>query len=219
MLGPKRGSRGASGALAFALFAAMACVAGQAVGAEIAYISSSSGYMLHAGGTNAATANWTGQPPISGFTGYGPIRASGRCLTGRGPEGRPLTWEGCRSGDKAQIWALSNARLNNESGWCADVEGNRPGAGVRVLAWRCTGAVNQRWKAHAIVSANEVAQRIQNPQARAAFINNAARAQPGQMIDARSGGLIGVDAGTLRRAGQAMIVVRPGQLIAAGGLN
>lgn len=204
-----------------ALLLAVLCLPTTSGASEgVGYVSSASGYMLHQSGSSAVTANWSGQSPIEGFAGYGPLRLAGRCLTAKGPAGQVLTWEACRSGDKAQVWALSRGRLNNELGWCADVEGNRAGAGVRVIAWQCSGAVNQRWKGHPLVRADSVASRIADPAARRQFVDNASRAAPGQLISLESGQLVGPDANNVRRAaGNVMVAAGRGQLIAAGGLN
>src|SRR4051794_41140280 len=102
--------------------AGLACMAAPAFSAGIAYISSSSGYMLHKSGNQAVTANWQGQPSIQGFSGYGTINVGGTCLTGKTAD-QPLTWEACR-GDASQKWSLSGGKLNNEGEWCADVKGN-----------------------------------------------------------------------------------------------
>src|SRR5690349_17510188 len=72
--------------------AGLACMAAPAFSAEIAYISSSNGYMLHKSGNQAVTANWQGQAPIQGFSGYGMINIGGTCLTGKAAD-QPLTWE------------------------------------------------------------------------------------------------------------------------------
>ena len=191
-----------------------------AIAADIAYISSASGYMVHDSGGTAVTANWAGQAPIQGFSGYGQVKLNNRCLTTSGPAGQALRWQTCQRGDKSQIWALSNKRLNNELGWCADVEGNRRGAGVRLVAWKCHGAANQQFKAHRLVSAQTVAAQIKDPGVKQAFIRNAQNARPGQIISQSSGQLLNVGVGGLISAGgMNLVVISPGNLIAAGGLN
>lgn len=191
-----------------------------AISADIGYISTSSGFMVHDVGGTAVTAAWAGQAPIAGFSGYGPVRVNGRCLTGTGQAGQPLRWENCRQGEKSQIWALSNRRLNNELGWCADVEGNRQGAGVRLVAWKCSGAVNQQFKAHHLEPAQAAANRIADPRVRQTFMQTAQSARPGALISLSTGRLIGQDGATLIAAGgMNMIAAGNGQLIAAGGLN
>ena len=188
---------------------------------EIAYISSSGGFMLHESGGQAVTASWQGQAPLQSFTGYGAVRQRGKCLTGRGPGGQPLTWEPCRAGDRNQTWQFSPSKFVNEAGWCADVEGNRGGAGVRVIAWQCSGASNQRWKAHMAESANAVAARMSDPRAAALLRENVARAPVGSAIDLRTGQLLNIGVGGLRSApaGQVGVTAGGGKLIAAGGLN
>jgi hypothetical protein len=185
---------------------------------EIAYISSASGYMLHQSGNIAVTAAWNGQRPITGFSGYGQININGSCLTGR-TGGQPLTWERCSRGDRAQVWGYSNGRLNNELGWCADVEGNRAGANVRILAWQCSNAVNQRWKRHDLVSRSNAVNGIRDPNLRTAVDNFIATSQPGQMMPLTGAqasqlpsNLIGLDGASLISAGGL-------GLISAGGLG
>lgn len=197
---------------------ALAALAGAAQ-AQIAYISSASGYMLNASGSTAVTADWRGQPPIQGFGGYGNIQMGGRCLTGR-TGGQPLTWEGCNGADKAQRWALGGGKLNNELGWCADVEGNRGGAGVRVLAWQCGGQVNQRWRSHRALTVQQAAAGIANPAARAAFERNAASAPPGSVISGATGQIVGAGAGNIVGAGAGNLVsIGGGNVVAAGAGN
>lgn len=188
--------------------------------AQIAYISSSNGYMIHDGGGVAVTTPWQGQAPISGFSGYGQISINGRCLTGR-QGNQPLRFEPCRHGDTSQTWKLSGGQLNNEGGWCADVEGNRGGPGVRVLAWQCSRAVNQRFRAHQLVSAQEFArQAIRDPNISRAFVESANRARPGQLISVASGRLVGDGGGTLIGQDGAGVVATDGAgIVAAGGGN
>jgi hypothetical protein len=187
--------------------AILALAASQVRAAEVAYISSSSGYVLAGNGT-ATTASWMGQAPLSGFSGYGLIQMNGKCLAGR-TGGQPLTWEACR-GDAAQKWSLSNKRLNNEGGWCADVEGNRSGPNVRVLAYKCSGQINQQWNAHFRETAQTAAASILNKNVQATFLQTAAFAKlgdtistmTGQIISHDSGGLISQDGGGLKAMGQ-----------------
>ena len=187
---------------------------------EIAHISTSSGYVLDNSGGAAVTADWKGQSPISGFTGYGQVRHNSQCLTGNGPAGQQLRWDTCRSGDKSQIWALDRSQLNNELGWCADVEGNRGGAGVRVLAWQCSRAVNQQFKAHRVESLQSAANRISDPAVRQAFIQTAESAKPGSVVSLKTGRLIKPGGGELIGAGAWNVVSKTrGTLIGAGAWN
>lgn len=75
---------------------------------------------------------------------YGQIMVGNRCLSTSGGEGAPLVAAPCRN-TTAQRWAIrDNGRLNNEQGWCADVE-REGGQGSRVIGYRCTDRFNQRW--------------------------------------------------------------------------
>ncbi len=58
------------------VFVGLSLIGALAYAADIAYISSSSGFMLHNSG-GGVTANWQGQARISGFGGYGQINISG----------------------------------------------------------------------------------------------------------------------------------------------
>lgn len=199
--------------------AGLALASAAAGAANVAYISSSSGYMLHASGGTAVTANWAGQAPIQGFSGYGQIQVNGQCLTGK-TGNQPLTWEGCRGGDKSQVWALSNRRLNNEAGWCADVEGNRNGAGVRVLAWQCSGAVNQQWGSHVIESAQAAANRVSNPAVRSTFLSTAQSARPGDVISLSTGKIVAQGGGNIVAQGAGNVVAQgAGNVVAQGAGN
>lgn len=185
---------------------------------SIVYLSSSSGYMLHRNGNTAVTADWRGQAPISGYSGYGAIRMDNLCLTGRNGN-QPLSWESCRQGDKSQTWGYRNGRLNNELGWCADVEGNRRGAGVRVMAWSCSGAVNQTWKVHRPVSLSSVLPQVRDPAARQAIENSARSARPGQPLPLTPAQLQQLPPGLIQATGGSLIGLDGATLIGAGGLN
>jgi len=184
----------------------------------ILYLSSGAGYMLHRSGNTAVTANWRGQAPISGFAGYGAIRMDNQCLTGKSGN-QPLQWETCRRGDKAQTWGYSNGRLNNELGWCADVEGNRNGAGVRVMAWSCSGASNQRWKAHRPVSLQSVLAQVRDPSTRQAIEAGARSARPGQPLPLTPAQQQQLPASLIQATGGSLIGLDGATLISAGGLN
>ncbi|MFZ2220757.1 MAG: ricin-type beta-trefoil lectin domain protein [Rhodoferax sp.] len=201
------------------LAAALVLATGAAAANNVAYISSSSGYMLHNSAGNAVTADWRGQAPLQGFSGYGQIQLSGQCLTGRS-SGQPLRWEGCVSGEKAQIWKLSGSRLNNEINLCADVEGGRGGAGVRVLAWQCKGGSNQYWRAHTAVTVESVANGISNTTVRNTFLNTARSASPGTVISTQTGQVVAAGGANAVAAGGANVVAAGGgNVVAAGGRN
>lgn len=197
---------------------ALALLTHTASAGNIAYLSSSSGFMLHNSGGTAVTADWRGQAPLEGFSGYGQIRLNGQCLGGK--DNQPLRWEGCRGGDKGQIWAFRNGKLNNELGWCADVEGGRGGSGVRVLAWNCSGSSNQKWKAHQIQSAQSVAARIGNPSAGKTLVDTARVARPGEVISLATGRVVASGGGNVVAAGSANVIAAGGgNVIAPGGAN
>lgn len=203
------------------LAAAAACCAASAAASagNIAYIASASGYLLHMSGNTAVTAGWRGQPPIQGFSGYGTIQMNGRCLAGRSG-GQPLTWDGCNGGDRAQRWSLSGGRLNNEAGWCADVEGNRGGANVRVIAYKCSGAPNQHWRGLSLEPGREVAKRIGNPAVRSAFLKTLSSAPAGAVISLATGNVIAAGGANVINAGGANVIAAGGaNVIAAGGAN
>jgi hypothetical protein len=183
----------------------------------IAYLSSG-GYAL-GGSSIATTAAWTGQSALSGFSGYGQINWNGRCLAGKG-KGQPLAWEACRN-DASQRWKFQNRQLNNEQGWCADVEGGRSGANVRVVSWDCNSrAANQKWTAHYMKPWQVFATSIWNPQVRAAFEANAQKLKVGDRISLTTGNLVAAGGGNLVAAGGGNLIGNDGStLVAAGGGN
>lgn len=185
---------------------------------NIAYIASSSGYLLHMSNASAVTADWRGQAPIQGFTGYGAIQMNGRCLAGHSG-GQPLTWENCNS-DRSQRWSLSGGRLRNEGGWCADVEGARSGANVRVLAYQCSGAANQQWRALGLEPAQSAAGRISNAAVRSTFLQTAASAPAGSIISLASGRAVAAGgANVITSGGANVIAAGGGNVITIGGGN
>lgn len=183
-----------------------------AAAASIAYIASSGGYMLHGSG-GATLAKWQGQAPIS-FSGYGQIKQGGNCLSGSAG-GQQLRWEGCRSGDKGQIWALNGSKLNNELGFCADVERGHQAAGTRVLAYQCNGGSNQQWRGLAAQSGQSVASGISNVAARNTFLNSLKSAPAGAQISTATGQVIAPGSAT----GGYVVSAGGGNVVAAGGLN
>ncbi|MDQ6621180.1 MAG: ricin-type beta-trefoil lectin domain protein [Pseudomonadota bacterium] len=91
---------------------------------------------------------------IADFTGYGQIKSHDRCLTSHG-KGAALTWASCGN-TPTQRWGLQgNGQLNNESGWCADVERQGTAQGTHVIAYDCPRAGsappnNQKWRASTV---------------------------------------------------------------------
>jgi hypothetical protein len=140
--------------------------------------------VLHAAGDAAVVAPWRGQPPIQGFGGYGRIHADGTCLTA-GARGRPLRWEGCRGGDKAQVWKLAAGRLSNELDQCAQREAHA--AGVRVVAAACSGAPEQRWSSWSSMPAPRAAARMADPDRRARFLHNVEALPAGTVLSFATG--------------------------------
>ncbi|MBS7696213.1 MULTISPECIES: ricin-type beta-trefoil lectin domain protein [unclassified Chelatococcus] len=79
--------------------------------------------------------------------GTGPIQVAGACVAMAG-EGQPLIGANCRSMSEQQ-WVLNaetHTLRNPSSGLCIDVRGEGRETGAEVIAYRCTGAANQRWK-------------------------------------------------------------------------
>lgn len=188
----------------------------------IMYLSSSTGFVLHRSGNSAVVSQWQGQKPIQQFTGYGQIKMDGFCLTGN-TGNKALTWETCRANDPGQRWGFERGRLRNERGWCADLQGGRSGANVPVLAWNCSGAGNQVWKAHYPVACGNIVASIPDPATRQQLETKMKAAVPGQRIPLTpsekkslegvgAADLIGLDGATLISAGGM-------NLISAGGMN
>jgi len=174
----------------------------------IHYISSSTGFVLHRSGNKAVVTQWQGQKPIERFTGYGQIKMDGFCLTGN-TGNKPLTWETCRNNDPGQRWSFDKGRLRNERGWCADLEGGRGGANVPVLAWNCSGAGNQVWRAHYPVDLTRTIASISNLAMQKQLDQKIKGSPPGAQINftpaekkaLEAAGLIGIDAASLISAG------------------
>ncbi|MCG2593543.1 RICIN domain-containing protein [Ramlibacter sp. XY19] len=149
--------------------------------AAVGYIAAPGGLLLQASGDDAVLAAWNRQSPIQGFSGYGRIHLEGRCLTARA-EGAPLRWEGCRLGDKAQVWKLIGDRLSNELEHCAEVL-----ASGRVQAQACNGETGQRWKGLQTEGAEDVARGIADPLVRRMFLRTVAAAPAGGLVSLTTG--------------------------------
>jgi hypothetical protein len=195
----------------------LALAASAASAGEIGYISSAGGYMLHGSG-GAELADWRGQAPIA-FSGYGQIRQGSQCLTGS-TGGQQLRWEACRNGDKGQVWALNGAKLNNELGWCADVERGRQAAGTRVLAYQCNGGSNQQWRGLPVQPAQAFAARIADPALRAKFLATVNSVAPGTMVSTATGQVVASGGANAVAAGGANVIAAGGaNVVASGGAN
>lgn len=163
----------------------------------------------------AVTARCNGNgAQIFQFSGYGPLTQGGRCLQGTGAN-QPLSLQPCNN-SKNQKWAFSGNRLNNEGGWCADIERESRNPGARVIAYQCKGSVNQQWRRGALKSA----QQLGMPQSALA---NAQRAGAGQPVDLRTGqpaGVVAAGGGNVVAAGGGNVVAAGGgNVVAAGGGN
>lgn len=184
------------------------------VHAAVGYIATPGGLLLHANGDEAVLVPWNRQSPIQGFSGYGRIHLEGRCLTGRG-EGAPLRWEGCRLGDKAQVWKFIGDRLSNEMEHCAEVE-DAAAAQQRVLAHVCTGEPAQRWTALSAEPAQEVAGRIADPQVRSAFLRSVAAGPAGSLVSLASGRIVKA---AVAAAGGVVVNLGGGSVVRLAGPN
>lgn len=194
------------------------CATAQA--SDINFISSvHSGHLLGNSGGVGAAVPWGPQHALQGFSGSGQIQSRGQCLTGK-QSGQPLRWEGCRSGDKSQAWALRGAKLSNEMGFCADLEGENRAANARLVAWSCTGRSNQQWRAHgpAQPAASVLAQ--VPTAARAEFTRNSQSAPAGSIISLATGKVVAAGGGNVVAAGGGNVVAAGGgNVVAAGGGN
>ena len=175
----------------------------------MSYLSSSAGYVLNASGDGAVITNWGAQPPVQGFSGFGQVLLGGRCLTGK-ESGQQLRWEGCRVGDKAQVWSFSGGTLANDVALCADVPGAQ-GHNAPVVGNSCSHSPGQRWNGLTVSSASTFATRIADAAARAAFMRTAQSAEPGTFISLATG---------LALPGRAQaLTLSAGTVIAAGSGN
>jgi hypothetical protein len=175
-------------------------------GAGVSYIASSGGYVLHMSGDGAVIASWGDQSPVQGFSGFGQVHLGGRCLTGK-QGGQQLRWEGCRVGDKAQVWSLAGGALTNDMALCADVQGAQA-SNAPVMGNGCNRSPGQQWNGLTVASAGAFATRIADAAARATFVRTAQSAQAGTFISLATG---------LAMPGRAMPLV--GAVISAGGGN
>lgn len=161
--------------------------------AGVGYVASGAGLVLQSAAGGAVMAAWRGQAPIQGFSGYGPVYWNGLCLTGRNA-GEPLRWEGCRIGDRAQIWKLAGEHFSNELDHCARRE--HEGEQARVLAAACGGDPAQRWKAWSSAPAQAAAATIADRSIRTEFLRTVATVPAGSVISLASGRLL--DAAAVR---------------------
>jgi Ricin-type beta-trefoil lectin domain len=75
---------------------------------------------------------------------YGEIRNAGRCLTS-GLVNGPLTLQACTNATNQRWGYQGDGALRNERGFCVDIEGGNRASGGRVVAWTCSGSLNQKW--------------------------------------------------------------------------
>lgn len=76
---------------------------------------------------------------------YGQIRGnSGRCLTS-GLQSGALSLQACANGRNQRWGYQGDGSLRNELGLCVDVEGENRTSGGRVMAFSCSGRLNQKW--------------------------------------------------------------------------
>lgn len=156
--------------------------------AGIGYVASAKGLVLQVRDGVAVMAPWRGESPIQGFSGYGQVHANGLCLAAYAAD-EPLRWEGCRFGDRAQVWKFTNQRLGNELEVCAQRQ--HEGDQARVLGARCTGEATQRWQPWSSASARSAAAfLIADPGVREQFLHTVARAVAGSVVSLRTGRLL-----------------------------
>lgn len=164
-----------------ALFAGTAVCAG----AGVSYLASSGGYVLHVSGDAVVIVNWGAQSPVQGFSGFGQVHLGGRCLTGK-QSGQQLRWEGCRVGDKAQVWSLAGGALTNDMAMCADVQGAQA-SNAPVMGNGCNRSPGQQWNGLTVYSAGAFAPRIADAAARVAFMRTAQSVEAGTFISLATG--------------------------------
>lgn len=200
-----------------ALFAAFIATyaAAPAHAANSVIASHYAGLCIQISGSGAVTAKCTATGAQQfAFSGYGVIQHGGKCLTGTG-DTKQLFLAPCKSGNKDQKWGFQkNGQLNNEGGWCADIERESKNSGARVISYKCKGSTNQKWRLGEVLAAKSIKGM---PPATVASLQ---RAQPGQVVDLKSGKLIGQDGGSIVASGGGNIVAAgAGNLVASGGGN
>jgi len=170
---------------------------------------------------------------------YGQIvLPNGKCLTGGSSSGLPLMARTCAS-TVHQKWAFqSNGQLNNEAGWCADIEGGGRGAGTRVVSYKCQNSSNQMW--YPAVTAKQATLGLQalanvGNRTGTSFISslgfsmgNLVAAGGGNLVAAGGGNLVAAGGGNVVLGGRGSLVGNDGaslrsaiagNLVAAGGGN
>lgn len=156
--------------------------------AGIGYVASPQGLVLRVQDGVAVMAPWRGESPIQGFSGYGQVHAKGLCLSADAAD-EPLRWEGCRFGDRAQVWKFANQRLRNELELCAQRQ--HEGDQAPVLGARCNGAPAQRWQPWSSAPARSAAAYlVADPGVREQFLHTVAGAAAGSVVSLRTGRLL-----------------------------
>lgn len=142
------------------------------------------------------------------FNGYGPLTMNGRCVTAQG-EGQPLVVQSCDGSKKSQKWAMKGGQINNEEGWCMDVKGQADRAGSSIIAWKCHGGTNQKFRKGSSKPVgslpHDVRQKVEGMDKRIA--------QNGGNVVAMGG------ANVVAMGGMNLIATGSGKVVAMGGAN
>lgn len=152
---------------------------------------------------------------------YGELMVGGLCVSTTGGAGSAIVAGPC-TGARGQKWTITGGgALQNEEGWCADVE-RGGGQGSRVIAWQCSGATNQRWGLARFMSASQAASQgllsssavgaLGSARPGIAFSSNGAVAAGGANVVAAGGG-------NVVAAGGGNVLAPVAGVVAAGGLN
>ncbi len=142
------------------------------------------------------------------FNGYGPLMMNGRCVESQG-EGRSLAVQSCDPNKKSQKWAMSGGQVNNEEGWCMDVKGQADRAGSQIIAWKCHGGINQKFRKGQMQSLGSLPADVQQ---KASAINQKLASSGGNVV--AMGG-----ANVVAMGGANVIAIGGANVIAMGGAN
>ncbi|HUC61998.1 MAG TPA: RICIN domain-containing protein [Alphaproteobacteria bacterium] len=158
------------------------------------------------------------------FSGYGAVKVSNLCLSTQArAEGNALVLTTCAN-TPAQRWGYNsqNHQFNNEQGWCADVRGGSTARGTPIIAWKCSGATNQKWLQGRVVpiaqapSLGVTQQQLQQLKSADQKIN----ASGGNLVASGGGNLVASGGGNLVASGGGNLVASGGgNLVASGGGN
>ena len=67
------------------------------------------------------------------------------CVEAPAFKGQQLRLAYCSPNGAGQSWRTGRGPSLASRGFCANIEGENPAQGTRVITWPCVGAINERW--------------------------------------------------------------------------